>query len=580
MVENINKSLAQHLGGDHCHNIDRIMRLPGTINWPNAKKKEAGRVPVLATIIDEYTYYSRSYALRVFDKLLSHSVATNRQKISLGHVTPTSLDETGIPPDHPVTELITHGRSETASKKILKRYKSRSEIVYAVIFQLARAKIPSELIAGILMNPDYEISAKVLEQNDPLRYCEREIKSVLDKLADEWPDMTRSGKPIKSLPNALMTCMKLGIKFEFDAFHNRKRIADHQLQEYQGDISDDAAAFLRKLIIDQFGFDPGKQHLLDAITILCVENRFHPILDYLNSVTWDWTKRLDTFFIDYFGAEDTALNRAAGKIMLTAAVRRVKEPGCKYDLMVVLEGKQGTGKSTALLILAGEENFSDQSLFALRDKEQMEAFEGVWIFEVAELDGMSGAEVSRIKALITRRADQARPAYARFKETWQRQSILVGTTNDDQYLKDQTGNRRFIPVATNEIDLKALKRDRDQIWAEAAKLEAEGFPIYLSKELEIEAGKATDARMLPEPWLDALQNISGHVSDGIEKVATQTLFNADNININTGQLKGFHYKKASKIMRSLGWEGPKQMWIDGKKVRGYSRPTDKPDTQY
>lgn len=581
LVEDLNKHAAKTLGGDHCHNIDRIMRVPGTINWPNKKKRLAGRVPVLATLLKDRSDFDLNYKLDDFSQWLKNvptHVATT--SLNFGRVNVASIEDLNIPAGHIVNELIVDSISDRASKKTRSRYKSRSEIVFAVIFYLVRLHISPEKIAGLLTNEKYAISERVLEQADPVAYCEREIARASAKLEDKWPDVTRYGKPIKSLPNALMACGRLEMTFEFDAFHNRKRIGGHQLQEYQGDISDDAAAYLRKLIIDTFGFDPGKQNLQDAITILCVENRFHPIRDYLDGLEWDGHARIETFFVDYFGADDTPLNRAAAKIMLTAAVRRIKDPGCKYDLLIVLEGEQGTGKSTALIVLAGEENFSDQSLFTLRDKEQVEAFEGVWIFEVAELDGMSAAEVSRIKALITRRFDQTRPAYARFKEVWPRQSIMVGTTNDSQYLKDTTGNRRFLPVKTTKIDLAGLRKDRDQIWAEAVVLEAAGFPIYLTAELEELAKAATQTRMLSDPWLDILERVSGIVSDGVERVATVHLFGEDYLNMPPAQLKSYHYKRAAGIMKNLGWEGPTQIWIEGKKSRGYSRPTDKPDPIY
>lgn len=174
--------------------------------------------------------------------------------------------------------------------------------------------------------------------------------------------------------------------------------------------------------------------------------------------------------------------------------------------MVVLEGKQGSGKSTALKILAGEENFSDQNLFVMDQKAQAEAVEGVWIVEAAELSGMRHADVTVVKSLLSRSEDQFRPAYARFKERWPRQCVFVGTTNDGTYLKDKTGNRRFWPVLTGQIDLQGIERDRDQLWAEAAAPEADGQLIQLPPDLWEDARAVQEARMPPDPWLDYLSD--------------------------------------------------------------------------
>src|SRR5262249_25180585 len=139
----------------------------------------------------------------------------------------------------------------------------------------------------------------------------------------------------------------------------------------------------------------------------------------------------------------TPLNRAIGRKTLIAGVRRIRKPGCKKDEILVLEGPEGTGKSTAGLVLAGgPENFSDADILTLDAQGQMEALEGVWIYEICELEGLSRADTTKVKAFASRSTDRGRPAYGRFRENWPRQNIFIGTTNDDKYLRDQLGNRR------------------------------------------------------------------------------------------------------------------------------------------
>jgi predicted P-loop ATPase len=211
----------------------------------------------------------------------------------------------------------------------------------------------------------------------------------------------------------------------------------------------------------------------------------------------------------YLGAEDTALNRAIGRLTLIAAVRRVRSPGCKFDQIPVWEGKEGTNKSTAIAVLAGQENFSDQTILTSGDKEQQELLRGVWIYEIADLAGMRKSDVDKVKAFASRTYDRARPAYGRRVVSVPRKVVIIGTTNDDQYLQSQTGNRRFWPVGTGTIDIQGLRQDRDQLWAEAAEIDANGEPLVLPRELWTEAAAVQDERRQHDPWDDVLASATG-----------------------------------------------------------------------
>jgi predicted P-loop ATPase len=139
-------------------------------------------------------------------------------------------------------------------------------------------------------------------------------------------------------------------------------------------------------------------------------------LDYLDALTWDGTPRLDRWLVTYAGAEDTELNREFGRIALVAAVRRARQPGIKFDPIIVLEGSMGTNKSKAIETLAGVENFSDQSIFGARDREQQELLAGVWLYEIAELSNIRKTDVEHIKSFASRTHDRARPAYGRVRK--------------------------------------------------------------------------------------------------------------------------------------------------------------------
>lgn len=575
-AEALNKAIADKVGGDACQNVDRIMRLPGTINHPNAKKRAKGRTPVSAQLLREHCDFDRRYTLDDFGGLEKPGNSTQSMAVSSGGAKIAFRDplDLGISEDSRLYRILLTGDDHEAPVGSKNGLPSRSELRFATIHQLADLGLFHEDIAGIVVNPALGISKSYYEHQSrqPEKLAMYEVTKALAQKIDDWPETYNSGKPKMGFMNAIHGLTRMGIEFSNNTFQNRKQAGSRDLQEFQGDLTDDGIAMLRKLFVEQFGFDPGKHHLIDAVQVLCIENSFHPIRDYLDGLEHDGTPRIERFLVDYMGAEDTPLNRAISKILFVAAVRRIRKPGIKFDEMVVLEGPQGTGKSSALKILAGEENFSDQNLFMMDQKAQAEAIEGVWIFEIAELSGMRHADVTAVKSLLSRAEDRFRPAYARFKERWPRQCIFVGTTNDDTYLKDQTGNRRFWPVLTWQIDLQGIEHDRDQLWAEAAVLEADGQSIRLPPDLWEDARVVQEARMPPDPWLDFLSNPIGVSIEGnVERIATVDLFGEGNLDVKAGQSKDYHAKHLAAVMRQLGWDGPKAMRIGGKIKRGYER---------
>jgi hypothetical protein len=182
-----------------------------------------------------------------------------------------------------------------------------------------------------------------------------------------------------------------------------------------------------------------------AVGAVARELRIHPVRDWLATLTWDGTPRIDTWTSAYLGAEPTAFHHTIGALWLISAVARIYRPGVKVDHMLILEGPQGARKSTAIKVLAGEEWFTDE-LPELGSKDAALHMQGVWIVEIAELDAIGRAEVSRIKAFLTRTTDRFRPPYGRYTVEVPRQCVFAGTVNPDTYLRDETGNRRFWPL--------------------------------------------------------------------------------------------------------------------------------------
>jgi predicted P-loop ATPase len=544
------------------------MRLPGTINLPNAKKRAAGRKATLAKVIAAATDWSRMYSIDQFAEAdLQVAVPP------AGNIAPVGLDElpTSVLPATRALLQLGDAPQRPIGGDQPSRYPSRSEAVFRSSCDLARAGCPAETIAGVLINPELGISASILEKANPVRYALRQAKAGLAANADGWPDADKNGNPRATLRNAIVAAQRLGLHFEFDEFRRRKLAGGHALEQYQGELNDDACLLIRREMLEQFGFGPRPEHVRDAVNMLCLENTFHPIRQMLDALKWDGVPRLDNWLTTYLGAEDTDLNRAISRIVPIAAVRRVRRPGVKFDEILVLEGPQGSGKSTALMVLAGEENHSDQDILALDSKGQMEMLEGVWIYELGELDGITRAEVGKVKAFASRQVDRSRLAYGRFRESRPRQAILVGTTNDAKYLRDLTGNRRFWPVRTGTIDLKALRRDRDQLWAEAAAREAAGESISLPEELWEAAREQQDARLEGDPWLEILAEVNGEAHGDVARVPTRHLLD-EVLDIPRERQSQYQTKRLAAAMHKLGWGEPRNVRVRGKVVKGYERP--------
>lgn len=235
----------------------------------------------------------------------------------------------------------------------------------------------------------------------------------------------------------------------------------------------------------------GRDKIYDAYESMMNVRRFHPIRNYLNSLTWDGVARVDTLFVDYLGANDTELVRAFTRKTLTAAVARVMSPGVKWDYILTLQGGEGIGKSTILKRLGGEW-FSD-SFTNVEGKDAMEQVQRKWLIELGELTNYKKSSSEAYKAFLSKTDDTFRPAYGRKIETFPRQCVFFATTNEEYFLKGDTGNRRWwvIEVGKNN-PAKSVWNDLSdavvgQIWAEALHLYKSGEALYLPKDLELQA---------------------------------------------------------------------------------------------
>lgn len=336
--------------------------------------------------------------------------------------------------------------------------------------------------------------------------------------------------------------------------------------------ADDAA--LRYYMERVYGM-AGKDRIFDAVNVVAQEHSFHPVRDYLDGCTWDGVPRVDTLLIDYLGAEDNPYTRVVTRKTLVAAVARIYRPGCKFDYMLTLRGRQGLGKS-ALIAKLGGPWFSD-TFTTMQGKDSYEQVQGVWIMEVGELAGMRKAEAETIKLYISKQVDRFRPAYGRRLQEFPRQCVFIGTTNEEQFLRDTTGNRRFWVVDTPNEPLKDMweltAADIRQIWAEAVELYNAGEKLFLPKDIEAIAREVQESyaeenpragivaeyldRLLPEGW-DALDSytrrewLATDATGTVERTTVCTLeIWVEALGGNPDRLDRYGAKEIRDIMASL-----------------------------
>lgn len=292
----------------------------------------------------------------------------------------------------------------------------------------------------------------------------------------------------------------------------------------------------------------GVQTVADAVRMVAKRHSFDPLADYLNGLTWDGSPRLEAWLTTYCGAEPSTLNRAISRAFLISAVARGLEPACQVDHVLSLEGRQGVGKTEIVRILGRE--WTQEHLPDMHSKDGISALQGAWFVELSELAAMSRSEVESVKSFISRRVDRYRPAYGRHVVEQPRRCVFVATTNEGNYLRDTTGNRRFWPVQCNEIDRDALAQDRDQLFAEAVEAyRADEQWHFTDPEIIAKANAAQSARVEHDPWL---ADVSSFV-DGRTSVTTREILTM--LGIDRGRSAGPHARRVAKIMRDvLGWE--------------------------
>lgn len=325
-----------------------------------------------------------------------------------------------------------------------------------------------------------------------------------------------------------------------------------------------------------------RESIEEAIQIAAFKNKFHPVREFLSAEAWDGTPRVGTWLSRYIGTVDDRYHREVGRMWLVSAVARIMRPGCQADYMLVLEGDQGLQKSSALRALAGD--WVLEGIPDIRDQPRTaSAIQGKWIIEIAELHQFRGVAIQLVKGFVTTRVDRYRGAYQRFEREAPRQCIFAGTTNEDHYLIDPTGARRFWPVKCGAIDIPGLHQDRGQLWAEALEIymggEASGWdpkqrdawswwPDSADKELTDALRDAQEERHEMDAWETKISEwLDATKADQI----TTSKILGDCFSLKPSEWDRSLQTRAGSALRRLGWR-VRRLGTDGARERIYTRP--------
>lgn len=337
----------------------------------------------------------------------------------------------------------------------------------------------------------------------------------------------------------------------------------------------------------EWGLDFPSKPIEEVIEAIARKRIIDPLVDYLGALRHDGVPRIDTWLSTYMGAADTPYTRAVGARWLISAVARAFKPGCKVDCVLILEGGQGIGKSTALRNLCADPAWFFDDELPLGTKDAAQHIRGKWIVELGELSVLTRHELAVIKSFITRQVDTHRPSFGRRAVDLPRHCVFAGSTNEDTYLRDDE-NRRFWPVRCGDVDYDGLARDRDQIWAEATSRFLRGERWHVdSPELASLCRAEQEERVQGDPWEEAVSqwlnkllaqpcraHFRGPTCECVRckgVTASRALLGA--VGVETARQTRADDARMGTILRRLGWKRGKLARRDGGRVRPFYPPT-------
>lgn len=384
---------------------------------------------------------------------------------------------------------------------------------------------------------------------------------------DKW------GRIEATISNAAKAVVRpdfVDIDIRFDQFRDEIMFAQAGSGQWQAFTDADYARL--RITMEKRGFKPvGRELIRDVVLLAADEQPFDSATTWLNGLEWDGVPRIESFYHTHFGTADTPYTRAVSMYMWTALAGRVLEPGVKADMVPILVGPQGCGKSSGVEALSPDPAFFTEISFAEKDDDLARKMRGRLVAEIGELRGLNTKELESIKAFVTRTHENWIPKYREFATQFPRRLVFVGTTNEDEFLADKTGNRRWLPVEVSKVDVKAIKTDLLLLWAEARETfkrlggiqfrDAERLGASVHEQYTIK-----DAWLeTVEKWLDTPDLMTNDIPRNCEFLRASDVLR-DAIGLNPEKVSRREQMRISGVLQNCGYKASRET-INGKQQR-------------
>lgn len=411
---------------------------------------------------------------------------------------------------------------------------------------------------GITTLDDFEVE---VEPSAPLPRFQRDKAGMIDATVD-------------NVVTAVRSIPMIGMDIRHDDFRDEIVLStgDGQWRPFQ----DPDYTRLRIILERQQFKSVGRELIRDAVALVAVENRFDTAIHWLRSLKpWDGISRIPTFYSRYFSTEDSPYSRAVAEYTWSALAARVLVPGIKADMVPVWVGEQGVRKTTAISCMVPSPDLATEiDIDERREEDNARKIRGVLIAELAELKGLKTRDSEYVKAFITRTHERWIQKYREFATTFARRLIYIGTTNEPEFLADETGNRRWLPLIVGEVDTDGIIRDREQLWAEAIVLfEAKGIAF---RDAEALAKAVHGAHMMSDSWADDIElwmstphELTGEMPKDRDFISSTEVAKYA-LKLDIARQDGRTYARIVRAMRDCGWVSVRKR-VHGPKTRGFSK---------
>ncbi len=382
--------------------------------------------------------------------------------------------------------------------------------------------------------------------------------SLASKIQKVKPANKENASTITTVNWAIRKFQTIGIEIRFDEFRDAIMFSEFGKNQWRPFLDEDYTRL--RLRLESMGLKKvGKELVRDAVFLVAKDHTFDSAQEWLNTVvpSWDFEQRIDTFLHIYFGVLDTPYTRAVSRYLWSALAGRVLHPAIKADMVPILVGSQGAGKSTGVAAICPHPDFFTEISLNEKEDDLARKMRGRLLGEISELRGLNTRDIETIKAFVTRTHEIWTPKFKEFSTTFPRRIVLIGTTNQEEFLADQTGNRRWLPVTVGKVNVAKIREDHLQLWAEAR----DTFTGVQWEDAERLAKENQSNHLIIDAWFEVVQewlankNLIPQYGTEInyEGFVTTNQILLDVIELDKKGIHAGHQMRVAKILNSLGF---------------------------